>query len=79
MHLLDYYNKNIMHNMVFLNVINFKSNLNFNAPAGNFDWMYCEMLPVDEKRLSLEIALFDDSMLYFEFSKMRYKKVKLFQ
>ena len=40
------------------------------------DWIYCEILPVDEKRTSLEVE-FPDDTVYFEFSRMHYKKTKL--
>jgi len=75
MNLLDYHDEKLIHNLVFSNVKNFKSDLSFGAFAGSCDWLYCEILAVNEKRLYLEVALFSDSYLYFEFSKLRYKKL----
>lgn len=75
MKLLDYYDKRIMHSLVFKNIKNLKVDFDF-VFAGNCDWIYCEILPVDEMRLSLEVFLFSGSMLYFEFSRLHYKKMK---
>jgi len=72
--LLDYHDKNIIHNMVFSDINNFDSSLNFSSPTGNCDWLYCEILALDKKRLSLEVILFDDSVIYLDFTKLYYKK-----
>lgn len=76
MNLLDYHDENLVHNLVFSDVKNFSSNLNFGSFAGNCDWLYCEILAIDEKRLSLEVILFDDSVIYLDFSKLRYRKIR---
>ena len=74
--LLDYYDKDIEHILLFQNVDNLRTNMTFHF-AGNCDWIYNEFLAVDDKRLSFEVLLFSDSVLYCEFSKLRYKKIRL--
>lgn len=74
MELSEYHDERIIHSLEFTDVSNFKSSLELRNMRE--DWIYCEILPVDEKRTSLEIA-FPDDMMYFEFSKMHYKKIKL--
>ncbi len=74
MELLDSHDKKIIHNLVFTDVRNFKSNMDLGVSWE--DWIYCEILPVDEKRTSLEVE-FPDDTVYFEFSRMHYKKTKL--
>lgn len=74
--LLEYADNNIRHQLLFKNVEHVKMDLNL-ISAGNADWIYGEFLPVDEKRLSLEVFLFGDSSLYFDFSRLHYKKEKL--
>jgi len=49
--------------------------MSFERFVGSCDWIYCEILPVDEKRMSFEVVLFDDSILYVEFAKLKYQKV----
>ena len=76
MNLLDSCDDSITHNLVFSDVKRFKSELDFTFFAGSSDWLYCEILPVDERRLSLEVILFDDSVIYFDFAKLRYRKIR---
>ena len=75
-HLIDYYNEQFEHVLTFMDVDHIKANLVFDF-AGNSDWIYNEFLALDDKRLSFEVALFSDSVLYCEFSKLRYKKIRL--
>lgn len=74
-HLVDYYDENIEHLLTFLDVDHLKTDLLFDF-AGNCDWIYNEFLAVNSKRLSFEVVLFSDSVLYCEFSKLRYKKIR---
>ena len=76
MELQDYYDKNVVHCLTFTDVKDVKSDLSFGVFAGSCDWKYCEILAVDKKRLSLEVLLFSESTLYFEFSKLCYEKIK---
>jgi len=69
----DYYNKSTKHTLEFTNVDNIRSNMMFDF-AGVCDWLFCEILPVNGKRLSFEVMLFDNSFIYFEFSKLKYRK-----
>lgn len=69
--LLDY--KNSKHIIDFVDVKNVKTNMNFSSSAGLADWIYCEILAAGDKRLSIEVLLFSDSTLYFDFVKMHYK------
>ena len=71
---LDYCDEKIHHYLYLIDVNSLKGNFDF-MMAGNFDWIYAEILSVDDHRLSLEVRLFDDSNLYLEFSKLRYRKV----
>lgn len=78
MKLLDHDDKRFVHDLIFFDVRNFKSDLLFDGSTGVCDWLYCEILPVGEKRFSFEIELFgNNSSIYFDFSKMRYKKIKV--
>lgn len=68
----DYY-----HQLFFYDVGQVQANLSFSAFAGSCDWLYAEILPVNDQYLSFEIILFDSSILYFDFKKMEYKKVRM--
>ncbi len=74
--LLDYYDKNIEHILLFQNVDNLRTNMTFSF-AGNCDWIYNEFLAISDRRLSFEVVLFSDSVLYCEFSRLRYRKIRL--
>lgn len=76
-YLLDYYvgDENIKHILTLRSVNNLRTNISFSF-GGNCSWVYNEFLAVDDKRLSFEVALTDDSFLYCEFSRLRYKKIR---
>lgn len=78
LYLLDDYvgDENIEHILTLRNVDNLRTNISFNF-GGNCSWFYNEFLAVDDKHLSFEVALSNDSVLYCEFSKLRYKKIRL--
>lgn len=73
MDLQEYANENV-HQLHFQNVSMLKSNLCFQVFCGTCDWIFAEFLPVDDQKMSLEVVLFSDSKLYFEFTKLKYKK-----
>lgn len=75
LHLLDYYKENVEHILLFQDADNLRTNISFSF-GGNCSWVYNEFLAVDDKRLSFEVALTDDSFLYCEFSRLRYKKIR---
>lgn len=50
------------------------SNIKFKETSGYFDWLYSELLPLNNRYLSFEILLYDDSFLYSEFKKLHYLK-----
>ena len=75
-HLTDYSDDNIEHMIKLINVNVFKSDLDFRM-SGISDWIYCELLAIDDKRMSLEVILFDESSIYCEFSKLQYKKFQV--
>ena len=78
MKLLDHDDKRFVHDLDFFDVRKFKPDLLFDGGTGVCDWLYCEILPAGEGRFSLEINLFgNDSSIYFDFSKMRYKKIRI--
>lgn len=72
MHILDYENREKKHILLFKEVDNIRFDSN---TAVDCEWLYAEILPIDGKRMSLEIK-FVSSDLYFEFSKLRYKKAQ---
>ena len=74
--LMDYTDNRIHHYLTFVDVTVLKCDMDFTAFAGYHDWYYSEILPVDDKRFSLEVRLFDESSLYIEFNRLRYKKKK---
>ena len=74
MELTDYHEENVVHQLIFSDIKILKTNMIFGGCAGSFDWLYCEFLAIDKKRLSLEVILFGDSFLYVDFSKLHYKK-----
>lgn len=77
MKLLDFEDERYIHDMDFFDVQEFKSNLTFDGIVGVCDWIYSEILPAGKNRFSWEIALFGDGRsLYFDFAKMRYKKIR---
>ena len=71
----DNYTINTQHVLVFEDVKNIHSTIEFNCFSGCCDWIYAEFLPIDEKHLSFEVILFSNSVLYFEFKKMHYQKL----
>ena len=76
--LLDYEDRRYIHDMDFYDVLNFRSDLNFEGIVGVCDWLYSEILPVGKNRFSWEVRLFgDDHFIYFDFAKMRYKKIRV--
>lgn len=75
MDLIDYRDSSVHHLLTFEDIKNLKTDLVL-SDGGNSDWIYCEILPVNNKYLSLEVFLFGDSSMYFEFTKLRYKKIK---
>ena len=70
----DNHIKNTQHILVFEDVKNIHSTIEFDCFSGCCDWIYAEFLPIDEKYLSFEVILFSNSVLYFEFKKMHYQK-----
>ena len=70
----DNYAKNTQHILVFEDIKNIRSTIEFDCFSGCCDWIYAEFLPIDEKYLSFEVILFSNSMLYFEFKKMHYTR-----
>jgi hypothetical protein len=75
MKMTDYGNRNIQHILMFYNVRKIQSTLEFDSISGACDWLYCEILPIDNKMMSLEVLLFHDSTLYLEFRHLKYKKL----
>ena len=73
--LIDYHDKMIHHKLSFKDIDKFSSNICISSFSGYCDWLYSEILQVDHSKLSMEILLFDDSVLSFEFRKMSYKKI----
>lgn len=74
--LLDYYDDTIEHVITFLDVSCLKTNLLF-CHQGDSYWLYNEFLAIDNNRLSFEVRILDNSVLYCEFSKLRYQKVQI--
>ena len=70
----DACDRNVLHVLTFCDVKSVTSNIKFNESSGYFDWLYSELLPLNNRYLSFEILLYDDSFLYFEFKKLRYLK-----
>lgn len=75
--LSDYYDQSIEHELIFDNIDNFETSLKFNSFAGCCDWLYCEILKIDNNHLSFEVILFDDSIIHFVFTKIHYRKRKV--
>lgn len=65
---------NELHVLTFCDVKSVVSNIKFKETSGYFDWLYSELLPLNDRYLSFEILLYDDSFLYFEFKKLQYLK-----
>ena len=64
----------IIHVLTFCDVKSVVSNIKFKETSGYFDWLYSELLPLNNRYLSFEILLYDDSFLYSEFKKLHYLK-----
>ena len=75
MRVIDHIDPNVEYILIFHKVENLKSELKLGDYGGAVDWLYCEILLINQKRLSFEVAL-PDSFLYFEFSKLQYKKLR---
>ena len=65
---------NVLHVLTFCDVKSVVSNIKFKETSGYFDWLYSELLPLNNRYLSFEILLYDDSFLYSEFKKLHYLK-----
>ena len=75
MHFQDYWDDDVTHVLKFKEFKNFKTEFNYGNNYANDSWNYCEILPVDEKFLSIEIYLSSGTAIYLEFDKLQYKKV----
>lgn len=74
--LLDYNNDTIVHAITFFDISCLNCNLSLGHQGDSY-WLYNEFLSVNDSRLSFEVAILDGSTLYCEFSKLRYKKIRL--
>lgn len=75
--LIDYYDDQILHKLSLIKPVNVKMNMSIASYPNYSSWLYCEILPAGDKQLSIEIAFCNNSVLYAQFSKLRYRKEKL--
>jgi len=72
----DYHDNSVRHHLVFQDIPGFAANISF-AGGGCCDWQHCEILPINERRMSFELMAFSEGTLYFEFSKLKYKRERI--
>jgi len=73
--LTDGYKPRVIHYLTLEDISHYKAYMDFQLPGG-CDWLYCEWLPVGDKRMSLEVGLSDGYSFYVEFSKLKYRQEK---